>query len=402
MKFQVALSDLTEALNIVDAAMSSEAADMQGHFLFRKSQTAGRVDVLTHDRWSQASISFVADVEQGDETAFTIFGKGLMNFLGAVTSETPDALMTVDFDTKTSITTVSNTAIPKINYPFGTLGPDAYPDFDKRLQGAKVTGTCRADRLLGALDAAKGFISTDEQRGPQNTVTEFRDGKLMATTLKTLGIIKMPGLDNVMHRIQVGQHLPAVTAFLTACKEDTLEMLEAKEEPGKAAGMFFLRRGDGAVLGWSLYSKPFPKIAQPKAEDDRWWKISPKSLANGLRGVLAAFKGKNEALVRFSRPTPQGPLLLTAATETGRKSEWEIPVLDSGDNPKADLTGMPDSFQLSRISLETLLKAVKDDTITLGLSYRASIKKGYLRVQESRGSEGDEFLFMLAWWREGE
>jgi len=76
--------------------------------------------------------------------------------------------------------------------------------------------------------------------------------------------------------------------------------------------------------------------------------------------------------------------------------------MDSGDNPKADLTGMPDSFQLSRISLETLLKAIKDETITLGLSYMASIKKGYLRVQESRGSEGDEFLFMLAWWREGE
>jgi hypothetical protein len=213
-------------------------------------------------------------------------------------------------------------------------------------------------------------------------------------------LAKLPGLQSCNMRIQVVQHLPAVISFLSTCKTEEIEILGAEEVPGQASGMFFFRKGDGTVFGWSLYTQAFPNLATPKPEDDLWWKVPTKSLTNGLKGVFAGLKGGKEEqpIVQFSRPDPQGPLLLTVVTDSSDSACWDIEVLESGQSPECPQ--MPESFQLSRAALDILLKAVKGDTLTLGVNYRAATNKGYVRVLESRGDKGDEFLFMLAWWRD--
>ncbi len=404
MKFQVALPDFEAALQLVKSSMSAEASDMSGHFLFRKSiATPGRVEVLTHNRYTQSLTTFVAEIESGDESPFTIYGKGLTNFLDALCAEGKNSTVTVDFDPATAKSTVYSTLSPKRKYPFGSLGPDAYPDFGQKLQRAQLVGTCDSTRLLESLEAAKGFVNTDEQKGGETTIAEFRDGTLMATNLQMLCLVKMPDLKDCKLRLQIVQHLPDVMSFLSTCKGFELEILEAEESPGQSSGMFFLRRGDGTVFGWSLYTKPFPKIAQPKEKDDIWWKINSKSLSNGIKGIFAGLKGgKAEPVARFSRPDPKGPVLLSAATESDDAASWDIEVLESGQSDDVDIATMPESFQLSRGALEILLKATKVDPIVLGINYKAAVKKGYLRVLESRGEKSDEFLFMLAWWRDSQ
>lgn len=398
MKFKVAMSDLQAALQVVKPAMSGDASDMMGHFLFRKSQTDGRVDVLTHERYTQAMTSFVAEIESGDD-AFTTNGGVLQVWLSSIAATTPDSLVVFEHKAEEKKTYVYPSVRPTRKHPFGSLDPTTYPSYDTKLKRAKVTSTVKAGRLLGAMESSKGFISGDEQMGPDTMIAEIKDGLLKATTLKTLAIVKMPGLEDANIRFHVTQHVPPVISYLQACQaEDDMEILEADEIKGQSAGMYFLRRSDGTIFGWNQYTREFPPLAMPKAEDDIWWQIDPKEMGNAVTGVLAAAR-KESPLVRFSRPHSDGPMYLEAVGEEG-DVQWDIDISASGTGPNADDIKMPDSFRVTRASLEALLKAVRDTPITFGMSYKAKANSGYVRVVEARGIDNDEFLFMLAWWRD--
>ena len=398
MKFQVAMTDLQAALHVVKPAKATDSSDMMGHYLFRKSLTDGRMEVLTHEQYTQAMTSFIADIE-GDEESFTIGGKALEIWLGSIAMGSPNTTVVFEYSAEDKQTEVYPSDRPTRRHPFSSLDPQTYPSYEGKLSRAEVTGTVRIGRLLEALVSTKGFISGDEQLGPDTMIAELRDGRLKATTLKTLAVVKMPGLEDVSLRFHVTQHVPPVISYLSALPADAdIEILEAEEKKGVSAGMYFLQAGDGTIFCWNKWTRAFPPLAEPTTEDDIWWEVEPKELGTAVAAVLSAGQ-KEKLLVRISRPDDTGPMFLNAVGDEG-KTQWDIDINASGSREGADITRMPESFRMMRASLDSMLKAVKDSPITFGFTYRKAANSGYVRVVENRGAEGDEFLFMLAWWKD--
>lgn len=396
MKFQTALPDLLGALQTVSPAMNMGSTDLTGHFVFRKHLTdPNKVEVLTHESNTQAAASFVGQVVT-DGPSFTVPGKALMTILDVLGDEHASDVVVFDFD-GTAVVKVYPASCIKKCYPFESKDPQNYKWFDKTLQDAKPVGTLTAERLRAAVVSAKGFVSSEETTNPSHTVIEFQNGQLRATNGKSLIGVVMPGTTGATLRIQLTQHLSKVLAFLGACKTDDVEMLEVSER------MYFLRRGDGAVFGWTYYHNSFPKIATPKDTDDFSWKLSSRGLRNAIKAVLAgAYLAPTKVdilAVKFSRPDADGPVILTANTAGKHVAAWEVPCIVASSD-----TGLPThgvDFWITQEYLQSLLNAVSGDEIVLGVNQRN--KAGYIRVKEVRAGENpaitDTYLFMLAWWK---
>ncbi len=389
MRFQTALQDLTTALNTVAPAMNMGASDLTGHFVFRKHPTdATKIEVLTHEADTEASCPFVGEILQ-DGPMFTAPGKGLMTFLAVLEDEHSDEMVIFDFDAASATVKVTPASNPKRAYPFESRDPNLYKWFDQSLKDAKSVGSLAAGRLKVALTAAKGFMASEETLNPAFTVCEFQEGLLRATTGTSLLYVNIPGTEGATLRLQIKQHLAGALSFLGASKTENVEMLEVPDR------MFFMRRVDGAVFGWTYYHNGLPLIAKPRETDDLYWKISAKALKNGIKAVLAGAVGTDVRAIQFTRSSDTGPIYLKASTDGKHRSEWTIPCEESG----GDLNNTPIDFWLTYDLLQSLLSALASDEIHFGVNQKG--KKGYVRVKDVRGegAETDTFLFMLSWYQ---
>ena len=388
MKFQVAKSDLLDALQTVSGSMASGEGDITSHFLFRMSPSnPTQVEVLTACQRVFSSCPVKAAVLSEGE-AFTVEGWRVKKWLGVIGD---------------TAVTIENTAGGDVRFDAGTyvqtfhsLDPQNFNLWDKTFAKAVSKGTLPAHRLASALKSGKLFASKDETNMPEAVVVDVRNGLLTAMDKRSVVVFfKVTGLEQSSLRIHT-KDVPVLTGFLSSIEGD-VEILENERN------LFLKRAADGAVYGETRYQVDYPNLSPPSNEDQRTWTVS----VDGLRRAILSNQcgaSKDDNRLYLSLPDEDGPLLVSMKNENGKTTAISVPcdavlnVADAADLPKE---GFPVSCSHMLDILE-LVGSAAGSMITLGVNVNPAKKHRYIRVvrtlfaEEVGNAEGDQYVYVLA------
>jgi len=392
MKIKAAKCDLEAALTVVNPSMAGTGGDLTTHYLFRKHKDDGKAEVLTYSGRIYAGCPFVAEVELDDEdgavNAFTIEGKRLRSWLGAV----PDAALSFAFDQKTKKVKAK---APNGTQTFQSLDPDNFPYWDDRLKEAEEAATFPAHRLHAALNYARLFASVDESRTPELCVCEVRDGGMAATNKVSAVVIQMPGFKDASLRVHVKDAATILSFLGTIGTGDVVAHTHDR--------CVFFVRADGAIQVEGRLIVDFPNFKAPTGDDQRSWTVKVSDLKNCIAFLTSGAAWEDNRL-HFTRPDSDGPVVVSMLNTTGTRTKYEVGCPESGEGENVpDLPA--DGFVLAHEPLTKMLDACEEDTIRLGVNVRGQQAGGYLRyVSERFGVEGDAeavepdtYLTLLPW-----
>jgi len=290
-------------------------------------------------------------------------------------SAVEDSALTLEFDGE-----VVKATAPVGDQQFGSLDPEMFPLWDDVLKEAVSTVSLETPRLSGALSHLRSFISTDDTKTPEFSLTEVREGLFYASDKETATVVGIQGIDGSTVRIH-GKNIPALQQFLTLCGDGDVEILEHDR-------FAIYRRGDGALFGESRFSKAFPVLDVGKdREDQHYWVLSKEDVETGIRFLRSG--APHEDVRLFFRPSEEGVEMGMTRMVGGQKF---LPV-ECVETGTADGSDDLDSFAISYKNLEKILSSYTGDTIRFGINQKG--KGGWVRFDESRS--GDDYLSIVAW-----
>ena len=409
MKFTVAVSDLETALKLVTPALASSGGDLSGHFLFRVSPSnPSRIEVLTYSGRVSAGSSFVADLKDADRASFSIEGKRLLTFIGALAVSDKAAVLLFD-DSKeakhaeTMVTLMSPSPtgeyqpVENSSQYFGSLDPSHFPYVDKYLAAALVTAKVPGARLAEALDVAKLFTSDDESKTPELCVVEIADGVMSSTNSTAAAHITSPFLKGSKLRAHF-KDIGAISSYLSLAGEEDVEILESEKN-------FFFRRLDGSYFGETKFSKGLPAFGKPGPTDQYQFFFSKKELNRVIRG-LEAGAAQEDTRIQFS-VKDANTLFLSMENVGGKTVRWELRLTSTIVDPEAK--PLPDKINTTTTNIKRLLNSVEGDGVVLGASRFKNT--GYFRtatlafapkaadgsLAPDAAAKGDNFITMIIW-----
>jgi len=386
MKFQVAKSDLLEALQTVSGAMSSTEGDITSHFLFRISpKDAEQVEVLTSHQRVFASCPVKAKVmEVGDP--FTVEGWRIKKWLGTI----GDAAVVVEPQAGGDVKCDTGSYVQN----FRSLDPQNFVFWDKTLEKSVSKGSLSASRLAFALKSARNFASLDESNMPEAVVVDVRNGMVTATDKRSVvSFFKVVGLESSGLRIH-SKDVPCLAGFLASCEGD-VEILESDRN-------LFMKRSDGATYGETRYQANYPNLSPPPSEDQRTWTVNTDALKRAVEANQAG-AAKKDSRLYLSLPDEDGPLLVSMQNENGKPSVVSVKceaVLNVATAPEIPKDGFPVSADHLLHIIDTV-GCSTSDTITLGINVITEKKHRYIRVErpmfaDDKGEGGDKYVHVLA------
>jgi DNA polymerase III sliding clamp (beta) subunit (PCNA family) len=375
MNIVIAKRDLDTALNVVSNTVASGGGDISTHYLFRARD--GSVEILSYSGRTFSSCPAVATVSEGTKS-FTVEAKRVSYLLNALAD---DAVLTFSMgeSNEVSISTGRGKNV------FASLDPDLFPYWDEVLAGATKTATIPANRLYDALSHAKSFVYDQEQKAPHLCVAEFRNGCLYSTDQMAVAITKVGGMDGSACRI-FGKDLGSAAAFLSACKEAEVEVLESDRA-------LFFKRSDGAVYGESKFGSRFPDLAVDwTIEDDYWWDLPKSEVLASIR-FLAAGARWDDTLLRMGS-SESGEVFLSMTSAQGKAISLKVKA--TGEGKKDEAPDLPkEGFPVSHVYISKVLEGHSGDTVRFGVSKKG--KGGWVRFKDDRGP--DTYLTTVAWMK---
>ena len=383
MKFSVASRDLKEALTLVTPAMSS-TSDLTGHYLFRKAETDGRIEVLSAHGRLGAGCSFVANIQE-EGSSFTVMGPAFRELVKLMAD---DVVLEVVYDPETKKAKLYEVDSEADHSTFLSLNPEHFPYWDSVLKASKKVATVETNRLIQALNCAKVFASQDENSAM--CVCEVRDGILMATNKMAAAMITIPGMEKSNLRLHV-KDVPGVVNYLSSVG-DEIHLLEHDR-------CFFFQRGDGTFFGASRFRAPFPKLGRPGDMAQEWWEFPRERAVIALR-KLRSNSPKEGIRLKVARPMDGDPIKLQQSNHAGSLDTQNVTTSDVGRGDGFE--DLPETFEVGSTDFLNVLEAMESPTVKVGANVHRKI--GYLRAVEIRNSDedgegGDEYLFMVAWMR---
>jgi len=374
MKILIAKQDLMDAIKLTSTTISTTGSDISTHYLFRVTGDGTGAEVLSQSNRVFSSCPLVCQVvghTDGEPSAFTVEGKRLQMWLSAV----EESALTLEFDGE-----VVKATAPVGDQQFGSLDPEMFPLWDDVLKEATSTVSLDTPRLFGALSHLRSFISTDDTKTPEFSLTEVREGLFYASDKETATVVGVQGIDGSAVRIH-GKNIPALQQFLTLCGDGTIEILEHDR-------FAIYRRGDGALFGESRFSKAFPMLDVGRdREDQHYWILSKEGVETGIRFLRSG--APHEDVRLFFRPSEVGVEMGMTRMVGGQKF-LPVECVESGASDNSDDL---DSFAISYKNLEKILSSYTGDTIRFGINQKG--KGGWVRFDESRA--GDDYLSIVAW-----
>ena len=354
MKILIAKQDLMDAIKLTSTTISTTGSDISTHYLFRVTGDGTGAEVLSQSNRVFSSCPLVCQVvdhTDGEPSAFTVEGKRLQMWLSAV----EDAALTLEFDGE-----VVKATAPVGDQQFASLDPEMFPLWDDVLKEAASTVSLETPRLFGALSHLRSFISPDDTKTPEFSLTEVRDGLFYASDKETATVVGVQGIKGSTIRIH-GKNIPAFAIY---------------------------RRGDGALFGESRFSKAFPMLDVGRdREDQHYWVLSKEGVETGIRFLRSG--APHEDVRLFFRPSEAG-VEMGMTRMVGGQKYLPVECVESGASDNSDDL---DSFSISYKNLEKILSSYKGDTIRFGINQKG--KGGWVRFDESRS--GDDYLSIVAW-----
>lgn len=382
MEIRLAKRDLEAALSVVSSAVSSSGTDITHHYVFRTVPAPAEgglatVEVLASSGTVFASCPVVCEVTS--EGAFTVESKRLKQWLGAVGDE--------PLGFRHAAGEVTATA-SRGEAVFQSLDPTTFPYWDELLAGIVETATIPAKRLYEALAYVRPFISPDDTKSPSMSITESREGQLMATNKIIAAMVKVKGLEASNLRV-AGKDLGPLLGFLTKQGDTPVSVLEHDRA-------LILRAASGAVFGETRSQAVFPDLRRDSTlVPDHWWELLVEDVSTGIQFVQAAADPQSTA-VTFSQG--QGFVLLSMPRQNSTKrTELRIPCSEMGTKESA--LPLPDGgFKVNQPALSKMLSSWSGDKIRFQLFVHR--RGGYLHTEEVRGGEeGDQYLTILTFQR---
>ncbi len=365
-------SDLATALKVCGITVSA-GSELTSHYVFRAVD--GRLEVLSYDGHTFSSCP-VANAMVPEDSTFTIEAKRVKHLLDAIGI---NQVMKVNHGGgETTITSPMGKNI------FSSLDAAAFPFWDTLLKDAKPTASVMAESLLNAFTHAKMFVYEQEAKAPHLCVAEFRGGCLYSTDQMAVSIIKVNEMDNATLRVH-GPDLPKLIAFLSNAGDGTIEVLESERAS-------FLRRGDGAVFGETVFQHKFPDIhVDWSLEDDRWWELNIKDIQSAVAFLAAGAKWEDDCLQLTQSTTTEVVLSMTSVS--GKPLTVPLKLQDSGVRGGGTLSEDPLHFAMSSQYLLRMLKGNTKDNVRLGVSKKGG--GGWVRARTDRAK--DSYLTTVAW-----
>lgn len=363
-------TDLESALKVVRTTVGS-ASDISSHYVFRSRD--GSLEVLSYDG-SAFSSCVVPHTKVDEDMSFTVEARRLHALLSTVGA---NQVLEVGVDgTAVGVRTSRGKPVP-----FYSLDPSLFPFWDDVLSGAKHTVTVSADRLHAAFTHAKQFIYDQTEKAPYLCVAEFRKGVLYSTDNAGVSLVKMPGMEASSLRVFV-KDLGNVLSFLATAKGTDVELLESDRAN-------FIRRGDGAVFGETVFAHRFPDFPVDwSLEDDQSWSIFQEELL-GILKLLQSGAKTDEPRVRFQKVDDE--IIISMTDPSGKLMSQSIPLVEFSQK-EGGVTEMP-VFAIADSYISKMLNGNDNSKVTLGVTKRE--KGGWVRVKDVRG--GDTYLTTVAW-----
>ena len=365
-------TDLDHALKVTRTTVGS-SSDISSHYVFRSR--GGSLEVLSYDGRTFSS-SIVGHTKVDEDVSFTVEARRIHVLLDSVGANQP-----LDISFSDSEVTV-RTSRGKVT--FSSLDPSVFPYWDDVLSGATLTAKILSDRLHAAFSHARQFISDQESKEPHLCVAEFRDGVLLSTDKLALSLVKIPGMEGSKLRVYV-KDIPNILSFLAAARGDNVEILESDRAS-------FIRRGDGAIFGETVFAHKFPNISMDwDFEDDQTWDVSQEELLDGIKFLQSGAR-TDEPRVRFQRSGTEINLSMTSVS--GKPLPLSIP-LGELNQKKGGVTEMP-QFAVSDGHITKMLNGNRNVKIRLGVTKKDP--GGWVRVIDGRGT--DTYQTVVVWLKD--
>jgi hypothetical protein len=404
MKIEIPKQELEAALSVVNFGVGSSGAlsGLTTHYVFRYLPEQSLVEILANNGRVAAAMPIRANVSSvGDATSFTVEAWRLNKWVAAV----EPSVLSLEF--KDNIVVATS---PKGSVKFQSLDPSGFPYWDEMYKSSEPTMTISAKQLQGALSHSKQFLSDRDTTRPNFTVTEIRNGSMLATDIGALSMISCPEFKGSSLRIN-RKDVPKVISFLSSCGDLGIEV----REHTKCA---FLVREDTGLLSVGRPRHEFPDFElDKKPYDPFWWEFKTEDLRSGINTLISS-AAKEDTRVTFNRVGDQVFLSMASANgdpvqvaltpeEIGETTEETLQdLVDQGsltENAAKQALGnifpIPDEgFVLAHPYLTKLLSQYKSDTIKLGISPHIDeegVSSGWVRCQETR--DGVEYTTLVVW-----
>lgn len=382
-----ALKDHLESIELALGGNDSEP--ISGHFLFRVSATScevlaggGKSNLAGYLKIDNLSPTNVAD----DETVcFTLSGKRLMGFLGAV----DEGALGISYDADSKKVNIS----PVNGTNFNTVGLDTsnFPDFEgdyKKAVDAGAKAEITKDSLEAALDFTTPFIG-ENLSNPGFSLCRLKDdGTMNAGDGKSVAIYRHAKFTGEF-KLR-GSALKNVSAFLK--KSEGLVKIHEGDN------YYYLTNSENNYFGFNKVSFDFPTMKVPnlfEAVGDHIFEVDVAALKgtlNRLRWSLdndlvkMGFK-----LGAVSSGDNAGDLstkmMVTAKDTTGTISEEEVGIIRSHGDDEV-------SFFLNYQYVLKGIEKFESDKVTFYLNLKGHPFIKILETSEDNGSEVVRVLFL--------
>lgn len=292
MKFKVAKQDLEAALKTVGATLSSDEEKLTGHYLFRLND--GKVEILGAQARIFGGVPLHCTIEDdGGAQAFTIAAWRLTRWVSAV----GNVAVTIECESSTV----------QCKGPHGTiklpsLDPKTFPYWDARLAEAEDVGTFDAMRLHKALSYVKPFVADREEKRPDISLTELRDGYFFATDTMAVTAVRLTDKDGnkILEGCKFKLHvkdIPIISKFLAY--EGNVQVFEYRRPDEGTTSHVFFQREDGAMFGASCPEAEFPGLDWSDDVDlDIYFEVAAEDLRSAITQITSTMR-KGEERVRF-------------------------------------------------------------------------------------------------------
>ena len=401
MEIEVAKQLLEKALSVVGPGLALKESDITGHFVFRVLD--GRAEVLTANGRVFGSCPITCQCDE--DGGFTIEAKRLKQWLSSVS----DSALILRANDDGEVTVIS----PEGELPFQSLDPSTFPYWDNLLKKVEKADSKRAaaekkreedpevelppqvkfqieaNRLAGALNYVKNFISDRETVDPHLCVAEVVKGQLMATNKATATVIQIKGLEESKLRIHRAD-IQATVSFLAHAGSETIEILESDR-----AEVF--RRSDGSLFGVSRTNDAFPDLDLTQFEGvEHWWELSPEEILATIKFVKSAAEWEDTDI----NVDDEGDhiLLWMPAFHSKKRAKRQVQCLDRAKDEDGKVVGSIEPFRLNLDILTMVLGAWKGKAVRFDLYPPTKGRRGgFIRSQEDRN--GDVYSTILTFLR---
>ena len=378
MKIEIAKTDLSDALNTVAPSLGS-GNDLSAHVKFRVKPGTDEVEVLTYSGkiFGGAPLPCVLTISDGAPTSFTIEGKRLSQWCGAVAEG--DLIL----EHEEGVTKASDS---RGFQRFESLDPSVFPDWDTMIADSAGVFTIPAKRLCGILSHVKSFISTEETKTPQFCVTEVRKGIFHATDRTSATLVTVEEAEAKESNLRIfGKNINSLHSFLSTCGDVDVEVLEHDR-------ISLFRTETGAFIGESRPTPEFPQMDLGKdAPDQHYWVLPKEEIENNMLWLRSG--APHEDVRLYFRPNDD-QVEMGMKTAAGGDTFCPITCIERGS--ETDAPPVPDTgFAVNYKSLEKVFSTHKSKTIRFGINNAPSGTGGYVRFNESRN--GDDYLSIILW-----